>query len=63
MELQKFKQDFTIQLQQEYDKINDLNVKINKHQQQALKLQGAIGAIDLIMQSVVDDTKLPKEDN
>jgi hypothetical protein len=53
MQFTEFKEDFKLQLSQVTQKIQELNVELLQLQQQALKLQGAVEAVDLIEQNFV----------
>jgi uncharacterized protein (DUF3084 family) len=52
MKLQEFRDDFQLQLQQVSQKIQELTTELQGLQQQALKLQGACEAVDLIDQNM-----------
>jgi hypothetical protein len=57
MDIQAIKEDFQAQLKQEAETITELNQKLQQAQQHALKLQGAVEALTL----VIDNTVAPEE--
>jgi hypothetical protein len=59
MLLSEFRDDFTLQLTQANQKIQQLTGELQQLQQQALKLSGAIEAVDLIEQNCGEPVATP----